>query len=125
MARMAQKPRVRPFELSGLARTRQKGVKKGSKMAIFDPFLTHFGQNLYRACRFSLDLGRFRGLSLQDLKKGVKKGVKNGLFLTPFWDRFWPDLGCVLRVLASKVGPEMAQKVVKKGSKMAICLLNR
>ena len=88
MAKMAQKPSVRPLELSGPAKTRQKVVKKGSKMAIFDPFLTLFGQVLARACRFRLDLGRFRGLSLQDLKKGVKKGVKNGLFLTPFWDPF-------------------------------------
>ena len=81
---VAQKPRVQTMDLSGLARTRQKVVKKGSKMAIFDPFLTLFGPNLYRACRFSLDLGRFRGLSLQDLKKGVKKGSKKGSFLDPF-----------------------------------------
>ena len=94
-------------------------------MAIFDPFLTLFGPNLYRACRFSLDLGRFRGLSLQDLKIGVKKGVKNDPFLAPFLDRFWPEFKPETVDLASKVGPKMAQKVVKKGSKMAICLLNR
>ena len=93
MAKMAQKPRVRPFELLGPARTRQKGVKKGSKMAYFDPFLTHSGQNLSGACRFSLYLGRFRGLPLKDLKKGVKKGVKKGLFLTPFLGPFLSGFG--------------------------------